>query len=130
MVIEKCPLIHDDTQVVLIGFNDPYSDARDFIHRCSLKDSMAIMDKRLEEVDFGKDELRYYQFSVLLVDEKMDHRLVYSYNEGKHIHISRGFEGRVIFDDGRERKLPREEWVPYPGGRLVVRTIEKENTTE
>ena len=126
MVIEKCPMIYDDTQVVLLGFNDPFSAAYDFVYHCTLKDSMAIMDKRLEEVDFSKDEIRYYQFSVLLVDEEKNHRLIYSYNDDKHIHISKGFEGTVIFDDGREQKLPRKEWLPYPGGRLVVRTIESE----
>ena len=130
MVIEKCPMVNEDTDVYLIGFNDPYSDAHDFVHRCTLKDSMATMDTRLEEVDFGKDEIRYYQFSVLLVDEEKNHRLVYSYNADKDIHISKGFEGAVIFDDGREQPLPTKEWLPYPGGRLVIRTIENENSAE
>ena len=65
MVIENCPMVHDDTEVVLIGFNDPYSAAHDFVYRCTLKDSMATMDKRLEEVDFGKDDIRYYQFTCI-----------------------------------------------------------------
>ena len=125
MEIEEWPMVHDDTEVHVIGFPDPFSNAMDFFDPCALKDSMAVMDKHLEGLDFEKEKIIYYQFSVLLMDEEKNHKLVYSYNGDKDIYISKGFEGVLVFDDGQTRLLPREEWLPYSSGRLVIRTIEE-----
>ena len=117
-------MVNDDTEVHVIGFPDPFSNAMDFFDPCALKDSMAVMDKYLEELDFEKEKIIYYQFSVLLMDEEKNYKLVYSYNDDKDIRISKGFEGTVVFEEGQTQLLPREEWLPYPGGRLVIQTIE------
>ena len=125
MEMKKWPMVNDDTEVHVIGFPDPFSNAMNFFDPCALKESLAVMDKYLGELDFEKEKIIYYQFSVLLMDEEKNHKLVYSYNGDKDIHISKGFEGTVVFEDGQTRLLPREEWLPYPGGRLVIRTIEE-----
>lgn len=125
MELEKWPAVTGDTEVHLLGFPDPFSNATDYFDPCALKDSMAVMDKYLDGLDFEKENIVYYQFSVLLMDEERNHKLVYSYNGNKQIHISKGFEGAVVFEDGRTEPLPREEWLPYPGGRLVIRTVDK-----
>ena len=109
MEIEKCPMVNDDTQVHVIGFPDPFSNAMDFFDPCALKDSLAVMDKYLEGLDFEKEKIIYYQFSVLLMDEEKNHKLVYLYNGDKDIHISKGYEGVVIFEDGQTQRLSREE---------------------
>ena len=126
MELEKCPMVNGETEVVVVGFPDPFRDAvRDLDHHCALKDSLAVMDKHLEELNLDRKGRLGYQFSVLFVDEEKNYRLVYSYNGNGEIHISKGFEGAVIFGDGQTRLLPREEWLPYPGGRLVIRTIDE-----
>lgn len=122
--------VTENTEIVVVGFPDPFSpSATDFVHRCALKDSLPAMEKHLEELNLDKYGRLCYQFSVLLVDEDWDHKLVYSYNGDKGIHISKGFEGTLIFDDGKTRLLPREQWLPYPGGRLVIHPIDKGGQT-
>ena len=122
MEMKKWPDLTDETEVHIIGFPDPFSNAMDFFDPCALKDSMAVMDEYLEELDFEKENIIYYQFSVLLMDVGKDHKLIYSYNGDKHIQVKKDFEATVIFDDGQTQWLPSDEWMPYPGGRLVVRT--------
>ena len=42
----------------------------------------------LAVLDFEKEKIIYYQFSVLFVDEEKNHRLVYSYNDERKIYTS------------------------------------------
>ena len=82
---EKFYIINENTEVTIVGWPDPlYNEIVDFLVRCKLKDSLAIMQAHLKEVDMSRYDLKdldikYYQFSVLMDnDNKKGDHLVYT----------------------------------------------------
>lgn len=91
-------MIGENTEVLVFGFPDPFqANAIDFKQICLLKDSLLVMNEHLEELNLNKDDMVYYQFSVLLVKEDGHHKLIYSYTGNKKIKVREEFDGMLIF---------------------------------
>ena len=91
-------MINENSKALILSFPTPYDDDyHDYIHQCALKDSLWKMDKHLNELNLNKHERLGYQFSVLLVGDDGDYKLIYSYFGDKEIKVKEEFEGILHF---------------------------------
>lgn len=85
--------LNEMTKVLILGFPDPYTvECNDYIHRCVLKDSLYKMNKHLDELDLDERGRLGYDFSVLLVGDDGDHKLIYSYDGDRNITVRKEFK--------------------------------------
>ena len=120
---EKVIMIDENTEVAVLGFPDPVNpNVFDFKKRCLLKDSLRVMNERLDEIDFEKELYRYYDFSVLCqrdersytdlpptFDITVNDKLVYTYDCDKRINVSEEFEGLLHFTDDCKVKVTTKD---------------------
>lgn len=110
---EGVHMIDENTEVVVLGFPDPFNpDVIDLQQRCLLKDSLHVMNKRLEEIDFENEPYRYYDFSVLYIADERgywflpasfnlseNNKFIYGYDVDRNISVQKEFEGIIYFTD-------------------------------